>query len=176
MKFFSTFPLTPTPFNSRGKYTKCFIPSPVCLAFIFRQSSVIPVHKTNASNKNLVEDRLLVSVEVSHRQPDCITWLQRLQGRSNFLSFYCPVCCLSETLWHLEMWSVDFSVFLWLQICSAAFFLLVWPNWHRTTWVTLGLNNLQFCLSPYRFAAWSLSSASGHGSLGNTWRDFQICL
>lgn len=74
MKFFSTFPLTPTPFINRGKYTKyLFLPSPVCLAFILRQSSVIPVHKTNASSKNLVGERLLASVELSQRQPDCIT-------------------------------------------------------------------------------------------------------
>lgn len=180
MKFFSTFPLTPTPFNNRGEYTKyLFLPSPVCLAFILRQSSVILVHKTNASNKNLMGERLLAPVEVSQRQPDCITWLQRLQGGSSFLFFQCPGCCFSETLWHLEMWSVDFSVILWLQICSAAFFLLVWPDWHRTTcffWVTLGLNNLQFCHFSNRFAAWSLPSASGHGSMGNTLRAFQLLL
>lgn len=32
-------------------------------------------------------ERLLPSVEVSQRQPDCITWLQRLQGGSRFFHF-----------------------------------------------------------------------------------------
>lgn len=183
MKFFSTFPLTPTPFHNRDRYTKCFISSSIsslCLVFTLRQSSVIPVYKTNASNKLLVGGRLLASVEVTQRQPDCITWFHRLQAWSSFLSFYCPGCHLFETPWHSEMWFVNFSGFLWLEICSAAFFLPGCPDWCRMTYffqITPGLNNLQFSLSPNRFAGWSpLPSPSGLRSMGSTLRVFQLLL
>lgn len=157
-----------------------FLPSPVCLAFILRQSNAIPVHKPNASNKPLVGDRLLASVEGSQRQPDCIIWLHRLQGGTSFLSFYCSGCfCLKPC----GTWKCGLLTSLSFCDCRSAvqpFFLLVWPGWHRKTcfsWVTLGLNNLQFCLSPDlsvipRFAAWSLPSDSGHGSMGNSFESF----
>lgn len=104
------FPLLPL-LSTTGAETQNALflpPSPVCLVFISRQNSVIPVYETNASSKLSVAERLLASVEVTQRQPGCITWFHRLQAWSSCLSFYYPDCHPFENLWHLEMWSVDF--------------------------------------------------------------------
>lgn len=148
MKFFSTFPFTPPPFHNRDishKNALFLPPLPVSLVFNLRQSNVIPVYKTNASNKLLVgEGSPAASLGTTGYRHEAVFFHFAVQAVISLKpcgTWKCgPLASLS---------------FCDGRAAVQPFFLQGWPDWCRMTCffrITPGLNNLQFSLSPGRFA------------------------
>lgn len=158
MKFFSTFPRSPIPLHNRESMQNALFlpPSPVCLVFILRQSSVIPVYKTNAGNKHLVGESL-------HGSQTASVGSTGYRLEAILFCFYLPGCLKPCGTWKCGLLS-SLSFCDWRSAVQP-FFLLGCPGWYKMAYFSPII--LQFSLSLPQ-ACWliTLPSTSGLGSVG----------